>query len=93
MTEDDVDKALGPKPDAFTEPPERFPGGADSVADEEKYGARPDAPLAPDLDPEANPAVEDHAPDEIKQPDDKQQEPDTGTSGDPEAEPEDEEPA
>jgi hypothetical protein len=72
---------LGPKPEATTEPPERFPGGADSVADEEKYGAIPDSPTVPDLNPDANPAVEDAAPDEVKEPDEKQQEPDRGTSG------------
>ena len=78
---DDVNDDLGPKPEATTEPPERWPGGADSVADEEKYGAIPDEPTVPDLSPDDNPAVEDAAPDEIKEPDEKSQEPDTGTSG------------
>jgi hypothetical protein len=86
-----VTDQLGPKPEATTEPPERFPGGADSVADEDKYGAMPDTPTVPDLNPDANPAVEDAAPDEVKEPDEKSQEPDTGTSG--EDHPEDEEPA
>lgn len=82
---------LGPKPDATAEPPERFPGGADSVADEEKYGAIPDAPTVPDLNPDDNPAVEDSAPDEVKEPDEKPQEPERGTSG--EDAPPDEHPA
>lgn len=67
---------LGDKPEPTAEEPQLHPGGVDSLADEEKYGQWLDEPTAPDLPPEANPAVEDEAPDEISQPDDKKQEPD-----------------
>ncbi|GAB2874188.1 hypothetical protein [Nocardioides pacificus] len=81
MTEQDtksdpVTAKLGPKPEGFVEEPQLYPGGADSVQDQEKYGAIPDAPLIPDPVPETNPAVEDKAPDEITEADDKKQEPD-----------------
>ena len=78
---------LGPKPEATTEPPERWPGGADSVADEEKYGATPDQPTVPNLDPSKNPAIEDAAPDEISEPDDTETE--ATSDGDSEAQKED----
>ena len=80
---------LGPMPEASTEPPERWPGGADSVADEEKYGVILDQPSVPDLSPEDNPAVEDAAPDEIKEPEDT----DTKATTDGASEPESEDPA
>jgi hypothetical protein len=64
------------------EPPELHPGGADSIEDPEKYGATPGPPTTRDLQPEDNPAVDDVLPDEVAEPDDKSQEPDTGTSGD-----------
>lgn len=66
----------GPQPEPSIEPAEPLPGGPDSLADEEKYGATAEGAAVPDLDPEKNPAVEDTAPQEIKAPDDKQQEPD-----------------
>jgi hypothetical protein len=81
MSDDD----LGAKPEAETEPPEHFPGGADAIEEDGKYGdngAHGDAPVAPatrDLQPEANPAVEDAMPEEIAEDDDKQQEPDDET--------------
>lgn len=77
---------LSPQPEATAEPPEKFPGGADSVEDEEKYGARPDEPTVPDLDPESNPAVDDEAPDEVKQPEDVDDEPTTDGASEPESE-------
>ena len=80
---------LGPKPEAITEPPERWPGGADSVADEEKYGAIPDEPAVPNLDPGKNPAIEDAAPDEISEPEDT----DTEATTDGASEPQKEDPA
>lgn len=79
------DEDLGPKPEAASRQPERFPGGADSVADKEKYGDLPDDPTVPDLDPDANPAVDADAPEEVKEPDDKQQEPDDAEAMDEEA--------
>ena len=80
---------LGPKPDATTEPPERWPGGADSVADEEKHGATPEEPTVPDLDRDDNPAIEDAAPDEISEPEDT----DTEATTDGASEPQKEDPA
>jgi hypothetical protein len=84
-----VNDNLGPKPEAITEPPERWPGGADSVADEEKYGAIPDQPTVPDLSPADNPAIEDAAPDEISEPEDT----DTEATTDGASEPQKEDPA
>lgn len=78
---DKAEERFGPLPDrdqGLSEP-ERFPGGADSVADEEKYGDLPDDPLARDLPTGSNPAVQ-RAPDEVTEPDDKQQEPDGDTA-------------
>jgi len=62
---------LGDLPEPTVEPPERFPGGADSIADEDKYGDIPDEPLTPDLPTSANPATDDEVPDEVAQPDEK----------------------
>jgi len=76
------DGEIGNKPEPQTQPPEHWPGGADAIDENGKYGdngADGDAPGAPatrDLNPESNPAVEDETPDEISEPDDKQQEPD-----------------
>ena len=76
------DGEIGNKPEPQTQPPEHFPGGADAIEEDGKYGdngAAGDAPGAPatrDLQPEDNPAVEDAMPEEIAEADDKQQEPD-----------------
>ncbi|MBD8870657.1 hypothetical protein [Nocardioides donggukensis] len=72
---DEVEDRLGPKPEPYTVTPQRLPGGTDSLEDD-KYGAAPEVPAVPDLNPADNPAVEDHAPEEISEPEDKQQEPD-----------------
>lgn len=75
---------VGPMPTPQTEEPEKFPGGADALEDQSRYGEIPDTPLGVDLPPELNPdAVE--VPDAVSEPDDKQQEPD-GTSGEDEVE-------
>lgn len=75
------DPTESPMPEPQTEEPQLQPGGADST-DDPKYGDTPGDLVPRDLDPEENPAVgEDHVPDEIKQLDDKSQEPDEGTSG------------
>lgn len=66
---------LGDPPEPKAEEPDLYPGGADSIEDEEKYGERLDEPTVPNLDPENNPAVEEQVPDEVTSPDDKQQEP------------------
>ncbi len=64
---------LGPKPEPAAEPPELFPGGTDAVDDPERYHAVD--PAVRDLDPRHDPAAED-TPDELTEPEDKQQEPD-----------------
>lgn len=76
-----------PRPDGV-EPPDRYPGGADSIDDPEKYGDTPGPPATRDLPPEDNPAVDEILPDEVAEPDDKSQAPDTGTSGEDDTEPE-----
>lgn len=62
------------KPEPVAEEPQLIPGGADSL-DDPKYGDTPGGPVPRDLDPEENPAVDDVAPEEVKESDDKQQEP------------------
>ena len=81
-----MNENLGPKPEATTQQPERWPGGADSIADEEKYGWIPDQPSVPDLNPADNPAVEDAAPDEIKEPEDTETQATTDGASEPEKE-------
>ncbi len=66
----------GPMPTPSTEEPELFPGGADAIADH-RYGATPEPPIGADMPAGKNPAASD-APDEVAEPDDKQQEPDSG---------------
>ncbi|WP_067435602.1 hypothetical protein [Nocardioides jensenii] len=69
---------VGAMPEATAEAPQLIPGGADSL-DDPKYGDTPGDPVPRDLDPSDNPAVDhEEVPDEIKQPDDKQQEPSDG---------------
>lgn len=81
------DDNLAPMPESFSEEPQLQPGGVDAVE-----GDPADEGLARDLDPDSNPAVDEELPDEIAQPDDKQQEPEgeaddaeTGEEEDPEA--------
>ena len=73
----------GPMPTPSTEEPELFPGGADAIADH-GYGATPEPPIGADMPAGKNPAASD-APDEVAEPDDKQQEP-AQDSGDADAE-------
>ncbi len=70
-----AEEKLGPMPDPETETPELHPGGADAVVDDDEYPLQDDV-IGRDLLPERNPAAEEHVPDEITVPDDKQQEPD-----------------
>lgn len=70
----------GPMPDPKADEPEPRPGGPDA-ADDPEHGETPGEPTVPDLDPDANPAVDEAAPDEVKEGDDKAQEPEGGTSG------------
>jgi len=78
---------LGPMPDPEVEPAPENPGGADAINDDPPFAG--DDSLGRDLDPQRNPQVEDHAPDEISQPEDKQQE----GEGDGASNPEEEDPA
>ena len=82
------DKDLAPMPDPVVEDKEPNPGGADALPLPED-----DEVLARDLNPAANPAVDEVMPDEITEPDsEKTQAPDgeadaaeTGEEDDPEA--------
>ncbi len=74
---------LSDQPEPTTEPPERFPGGVDAIADEEKYGDIPDTPLIRDLDSVKNPAVDDKAPDELQEPEESQDEPTSDGASEP----------
>ena len=77
---------LSDQPEPTTQPPERFPGGPDAIADEEKYGSIPDAPLIPDLETAKNPAVDNEAPDEISEPEESQDEPTSDGASEPDKE-------
>jgi hypothetical protein len=76
-----TDGGLGPQPTPTTESPEMFPGGVDATRDATDYADRGAEPAARDMDPDDNPAVEDALPDEVKESDDKQQEPDDDERG------------
>jgi hypothetical protein len=78
-----VNDVPGPMPRPTSEEPELSPGGADAI-DDHRFAAIPETPIGADIPPAHNPASAD-APEEISQPDDKQQEPDAD-SGDPDAE-------
>ncbi len=69
-----TEQVLGPLPSGDVEEPDRFPGGADSLADEEKYGEIPTGPLAREVPAQANPATSE-APESVQEGDDKTQEP------------------
>ena len=69
---------VGPMPTPQTEDPERFPGGADALDDQSRFGEIPDGPLGVDLPPDKNPATADVdrvIPDAVTEPDDKSQDP------------------
>jgi hypothetical protein len=69
---------VGDMPTPHVEEPERFPGGADALDDQARYGEIADGPMGVDLPPDKNPATadtDDLVP-EISEPDDKSQEPD-----------------
>lgn len=70
----ETEEVLGPLPSGDVEEPDRFPGGADSLADEEKYGGMPSEPLAREVPSEANPATSE-APEGVQEGDDKTQDP------------------
>ena len=83
------EEKLGAMPEPEVEPAEPNPGGADSINADAPFAGDQRANLGRDLDPELNPEVEDHVPDEITMPDDKKQE----GEGDGASEPEKEDPA
>lgn len=74
---------LGPMPDPEIDPKEPNPGGVDRI-DTDEFPS-----VVNELDPDANPAVEDAAPDEIKQPEDT----DTEATSDGASNPQEEDPA
>ena len=74
---------LGPMPEPVIEPGEPNPGGVDAIEENDV------PPAVPNLSPDDNPAVEDQAPDEIRQPEDT----DTEASSDGASEPQQESPA
>ncbi|NYE35691.1 hypothetical protein F4692_000795 [Nocardioides cavernae] len=83
MSDDD----LSPMPTPYAEEPQLVPGGVDAIEEDPA-----DNGLPRDLSTEENPAVDDTVPDEIGQPDDKQQAPEgeardqePGTEDDPSA--------
>ena len=67
--------SIGEMPTPEAEEPARNPGGPDAINDNAPFEGDDPTPLSHDLDPDDNPAVEDHMPDEVKQLDEKQQEP------------------
>lgn len=79
MTED----KLGPMPTPETEPPAENPGGADALHDDVPFAGDEEDVVGRDLDPEDNPQVEDHVPDEITELDDKKQEGDSDGASNP----------
>ncbi len=75
------DSKLSPQPEPRIEPGEPNPGGADAIDQVE------DIPLARDLDPNDNPAVDDVLPEEVSEADDKPQQPSSDGASEPEKEP------
>ena len=61
---------VGPMPDPKSAEPELIPGGTDALEQDPA-----DDGLPRDLDPDANPAVDDVLPDKVAEPDDKAQAP------------------
>lgn len=75
MSDDD----LSPMPTPYSEEPQLVPGGVDALEEDPA-----DNGLPRDLSTDDNPAVDDTVPDEIAEPDDKQQAPE-GEADDQEA--------
>ena len=68
------DEKLGPMPDPEVESAPENPGGADAINEDAPF-AGDERTLGHGLHPDDNPGVEDHVPDEIREMDDKSQEP------------------
>ena len=79
---------VGPMPTPRAEEPERYPGGADALDDQSRYGEIPDGPMGVDLPPDKNPvtALADEVVPEVGEPDDKSQEPTPEEEGSDQAE-------
>jgi len=84
MSEQENQTDLGPKPDAQIEPGEPNPGGVDATPSSDGVdGETADTePLARDLDPNDNPAVEDGLPENLKQTEDTSTKATTGFASD-----------
>jgi hypothetical protein len=69
---------VGDMPTPHVEEPERFPGGADALEDQSRYGEIPAGQIGADLPPDLNPVLANGNDPvaEITEPDDKSQEPD-----------------
>ncbi len=74
------DSTLSPQPEPQIEPGDPNPGGADAIDELERL------PLTRDLDPDANPAVDEVLPEEVAEGDDKPQEPTSDGASNPEQE-------
>jgi hypothetical protein len=68
------EKDLGPMPEPEAEPAPENPGGVDAINDDAPFAGDESEVVGRDLDPARNPQVEEHVPDEISQPEEKQQE-------------------
>jgi hypothetical protein len=71
---------LGPMPDPEIDPKEPNPGGVDRI-DTNEFPT-----VVNELDPDVNPAIEDAAPDELKQPEESQDGPHSDGASNPEEE-------
>lgn len=75
---------LGPMPEPEVEQAAENPGGVDAVNGDPPFAGDPSGVLGRDLDPDRNPQVEEHVPDELSQPEDKQQEGESDGASNPE---------
>ncbi|MGZ5405496.1 MAG: hypothetical protein ACXWDL_12660 [Nocardioides sp.] len=81
------DEKLSDKPEPEIEATEPSPGGADAIDEVPSLAGDERAPISRDLNPEQNPGVEDHIPDEIAALEDKKQEGEGDGASEPEKEP------
>ncbi|HEX6150524.1 hypothetical protein [Nocardioides sp.] len=72
-----AEEKLGPMPEPEAEAPELHPGGTDAIVDDTEY---PEGDVVVARDVRLKPEVDEQVPEEISEPDDKQQEP-NGDSG------------
>jgi hypothetical protein len=69
-----IEDKLGPMPEPVVEPPDDNPGGADAINDDVPFSGDQPVVLSHDLNPDANPGVDEAMPDELSHPEEKQQE-------------------